>query len=89
MDAGWIESVDFYYERHVEQILDSVLYALSHDARRTYTHGDIYYFKRWYLSQTHDVKLQIKNLVDKGQLELVHGGLVSTDEACPSYSDML
>ena len=27
--------------------------------------------------------------MEQGQLEIVHGGLVSTDEACPNYSDVL
>ena len=31
----------------------------------------------------------IKGLLSKGQLEIVHGGLVSPDEACPNYSDVL
>lgn len=28
-------------------------------------------------------------MVKKGQLEIVHGGLVSPDEACPNYSDIV
>ena len=31
----------------------------------------------------------IQDLIKRGQLEIVHGGLVSPDEACPNYADVL
>lgn len=34
-------------------------------------------------------KAQIKRLISEGQLEIVHGGLVSPDEATTNYSDLV
>jgi alpha-mannosidase len=35
------------------------------------------------------LKEVVKELVKGGQLELVHGGLVGNDEACPLFNDIL
>lgn len=32
---------------------------------------------------------KIKTLVSNGQIDIVHGGMVSTDEACPDYADII
>ena len=31
----------------------------------------------------------MRNLVRRGQIEIVHGGLVQTDEATPNYADII
>lgn len=89
MDAGWRSTFDQYYEQSVRQIFDSVFEQLEADNRKTYTVGDIAFFKRYYTSLEQTVQDRIKALVKRGQLELLHGGMVSTDEACPNYSDIL
>ena len=48
MDAGWLYNVDQYYESGVMHILSSVTERLRKHPEATYTHGDIYYFQRWY-----------------------------------------
>jgi hypothetical protein len=47
MDAGWLYTIDGYYELGVSKIFTNVLEQLE-DERHTYTLGDVYYFKRWY-----------------------------------------
>ena len=31
----------------------------------------------------------LRRLVELGRIEILHGGMVSSDEACPNYADML
>ena len=55
----------------------------------TYSVGDILFFKRFYESQSFFAQEKIQKLVERGQLEILHGGFVSNDEACTNYSDVL
>ena len=66
MDAGWLKTADKYYELGVEKILDSVYDALKNDTARTFTQGDIYYFRRWYNGLNDTMKENVKSLVEKG-----------------------
>ena len=60
------------------------------DSKRTYTVGDIYYFRRWYESElSAQEQHEVKILVADKQLEFVHGGAVSTDEAAVSFHDII
>ena len=51
--------------------------------------GDIAFFKKYYLEQNETQREVIRRLHKEGQLEIVHGGMVSNDEACPNYTDIL
>ena len=70
-------------------IFESVFTKLEKDPSFTYTIGDLAYFRRYYNDQDDDSKQKIKALVESGQVEIVHGGMVSSDEACPDYADIL
>ena len=50
MDAGWLKTIDQYYDLGVKRIFDSVIEQLQRDKKYTFTLGDIYYFQRWYES---------------------------------------
>lgn len=55
-----------------------------------YTLGDIAFFKRYYEEfTTAKERSQIKQLIQNGQLEIVHGGLVSPDEATTNYAELI
>lgn len=47
------------------------------------------YFHMWYTKLPNKTKEQVKVLIKNGQLEITMGGWVATDEACPSYEDMI
>ena len=89
LDAGWLNTYDQYYEFSVRTIFESVFTKLEKDPSFTYTVGDLAYFRRYYNDQNDDSKQKIKALVKSGQVEIVHGGMVSSDEACPDYADIL
>ncbi len=56
MDAGWLFTIDEYYDLGVNRILSSVIQQMDLKPHYKYTHGDIYYFKRWYEEQPAFVK---------------------------------
>ena len=43
----------------------------------------------WYSRQKPEMKAKFKKLVQNGQFEIVNGGWSSSDEACPSYEDLI
>ena len=89
MDAGWKKTYDGYFEK-VKIILESVFAQLQTDPRYTYTLGDIAFFRRYYTEvATQEERDIIKRLVKTEKLELVHGGMVSTDEATTNYADII
>ena len=51
--------------------------------------GDIAYFRRYYEEVSEEERSFIRYLVKQEQLEIVHGGLVSPDEATTNYADIL
>ena len=89
MDAGWLKTYENYYNSEVKIIFKSVFRKLLTDAKYTYTVGDIAFFRKYYKNCIKPEQDEIKLLVKNGQLEIVHGGLVSTDEATTNYADIL
>ena len=91
MDAGWIQTYDYYYKQEVSVILQEVIEVLKFDYGRkfTYSIGDIGFFRDYYEQQTAEYKNLIKDLIKSGQMEVLHGGMVSTDEACTDYGDII
>jgi lysosomal alpha-mannosidase len=47
------------------------------------------FFWRWWMNQHDYVRHSVKKLVDNGQLEFVHGGWVSNDEATAHYTAII
>ena len=47
LDPGWVYDVEKCFETTVH-ILSSVFESLKQDSERSYTVGDIYFFRRWY-----------------------------------------
>ena len=62
---------------------------LIKDPKKRFSYVEMSYFSMWWKQQTPFLKDKVRNLVKNGQLELVNGGWVMYDEACPTYSDML
>lgn len=89
LDAGWVYDVDKCYDV-TKHIFSSVLEELLKDPQRTYTVGDLYYFERWFKSELNEQNKQhVRDLVRKGQIEVLHGGGVSPDEATCDADDII
>ena len=89
LDAGWLKTYDEYFYDDVYTIFSSVVDKMRFDHEVTYTVGDLAFFQRYFSSLTAFEKRKVASLVKRGQIEIIHGGLVSPDEACPNYSDVL
>ena len=88
LDAGWIYPVDQCFTT-VDHIFTTVLESLLVDPKRRYTVGDMYFFRRWYESKAESDREAVRDFVRNGQIEIVHGGAVSTDEATVSFHDFM
>jgi hypothetical protein len=94
-DAGWLATFDDYYtgrnsqKNCVECILNTMLNSLKENKERTFTYAEISFFEKWYINQTEENKLQIKEFVKEKRLEFLSGGWVMNDEANTYYQDII
>jgi hypothetical protein len=59
------------------------------NAERKFSQTEIYYFERWWSEQNATTRENVQQLVKDGQLEFVNGGWASSDEACPTYEELI
>ena len=96
-DVGWLKTVDEYFtgaepgcaHAGVKFVLDSILDQLYMDPKRKFTYVEMKYFQMWYKNLKDEDKQRVKKLIHSGQLEIAQGGWAATDEACPTYEDMI
>lgn len=73
----------------MKRVFDSVVVELLINPERTFTQAEVMYFRMWWLNQSDATRQTVRKLVKEGRFEFVHGGWVATDEACPSFEDMI
>lgn len=88
-DVGWINTPEEYYEIKVRTIITSVINSLLENESRRFSQAEIYYFEKWWKEQTESMRESVRMLVREGRLEFVNGGWVASDEACPTYEEIL
>ncbi|XP_069699539.1 lysosomal alpha-mannosidase-like [Periplaneta americana] len=96
-DVGWLKTVDEYFyglknyiqNANVTWILDSATDALLANPERRFIYVETVYFWRWWLEQTPERQLQIKDLVSQGRLEFIGGGWSMNDEATTHYDAII
>ena len=94
-DPGWRVTYDEYYTGNnylrssVKQILDSMVISLTNNTERKFLFAETIFFKRWYNSQTEDIKSKVKNFIKNGRLDIVNGGWVMHDEATTYYKHLI
>ena len=77
------------FDEEVKIIFDSVFSVLREDKTKTFTHAEIKYFKMWWMTQSKEDKEVFREIVNEGRWEFVNGGLVSSDEACPTFIELV
>lgn len=80
-DPGWLKTFDQYFQQQTKEILTTVIQSLLKNPKRTFIWAEISYFEWWYREQSSEVQEQVKQLLQRKQLEFVTGGWVQTDEA--------
>uniref|UniRef100_A0A0B7AW15 Alpha-mannosidase n=1 Tax=Arion vulgaris TaxID=1028688 RepID=A0A0B7AW15_9EUPU len=88
-DVGWIVTVDQYYYRQVQFILDGVIAELQADPTKRFIYVEIAFFSRWYNEQGEATKEVVQTLVNQGRLEFILGGWCMNDEAATHYTAII
>ncbi|XP_003739496.1 alpha-mannosidase 2 [Galendromus occidentalis] len=90
-DPGWLRTFDDYFQRQTAPILDNMLAFLSSHQDFKFVWSEMSLFARWWqrLQNRPNAKPQVVDLIERGQLELLTGGWVMTDEAGVNLYAML
>ncbi|TNV84420.1 hypothetical protein FGO68_gene5674 [Halteria grandinella] len=88
-DAGWGRTAIQYFNGAVNGILTNVTEHLWEHPEARFTHAEIWFFQEWYQRQNKTVRARFAQLVQEKRFEFVNGGWVASDEACPTYEDLI
>eukprot|EP01135_Chromosphaera_perkinsii_P009684 Nk52_evm10s1837 gene=Nk52_evmTU10s1837 len=103
-DVGWLKTVDEYYlgtndtdqSACVKCILEGVASALIEGPGRRFSVVEMAYFKRWWLDLLENDSTRgtvnsesVRELIRKGQISFVGGGMSMNDEACVHFRDAI
>ncbi|CAG5117924.1 unnamed protein product, partial [Candidula unifasciata] len=88
-DVGWLITVDQYYYRQVQFILDGVIAELQADPTKRFIYVEIAFFSRWFNEQNDATRHIVQSLVSQGRLEFILGGWCMNDEAATHYSAII
>ncbi|CDW55051.1 Glycosyl hydrolases family 38 protein [Trichuris trichiura] len=88
-DPGWVKTFDEYYASSVEGIFDSMLEFLSRTPKAKFIYAEMSFFERWWKDMGFKERENLLKLLQNGQLEIVTGAWVQTDEANSHYFSMI
>ncbi|ESO90120.1 hypothetical protein LOTGIDRAFT_164424 [Lottia gigantea] len=88
-DPGWLKTVDEYYVDQTKHILNNMVNKLSEYPNMTFIWSETVFFSMWWNELDDDVKVHVRRLIRRGQLEIVLGGWVMPDEATTHYVSVI
>ncbi|KAL3873992.1 hypothetical protein ACJMK2_037065 [Sinanodonta woodiana] len=89
VDPGWLRTIDDYYVYQVKNILNNMVKKLNMYRNMTFVWAETVFLSMWWNELDDDVKVQVRHIIDRGQLEIVLGGWVMPDEATTTYTSVI
>ena len=89
VDAGWLRTIEDYYVYNVRSILNNMVDKLKQYKDMTFVWAETVFLSMWWNELEDDVKLQVRRLIQRGQLEIVSGGWIMADEATTHYISII
>jgi hypothetical protein len=88
-DAGWLRTLEEYYVYTTKKILNNMVIKLRQYPNMTFVWAETVFLSMWWNELEDDMKVHVRNLVKRGQLEIVLGGWVMPDEASTHYVSVI
>lgn len=88
-DPGWKSPMEELFQDKTRQTINYILEFLGSDANMTFVWSEVIYLQKWYNQASKYSQNKLKELLSRGQLELLTGGWVMTDEAVAHHYAML
>ncbi|KAI6170764.1 Glycoside hydrolase and Glycosyl hydrolases 38 domain containing protein [Aphelenchoides bicaudatus] len=80
-DPGWGWTFEEYYDMRTQHILNGMLKHLPNKTDMKFIYAEMSFFELWWSKINEDQKEKTRGFLRSGQLEIVTGGWVMTDEA--------
>ncbi|KAJ8309004.1 hypothetical protein KUTeg_013878 [Tegillarca granosa] len=88
-DPGWLRTLEEYYVTTTKNILNNMVDKLRLYPNMTFIWAETVFLSMWWNELEDDIKVQVRRLVRRGQLEIVLGGWVMPDEASTHYYSVI
>ncbi|KAL8619582.1 hypothetical protein ACOMHN_019638 [Nucella lapillus] len=88
-DVGWLSTADSCYKFYAKPTLDNAVHKLAKHSSWRFIWAETAFLARWYKGASSDQRLALKKAISGGQLEVVTGGWVMTEEAVAHFAPML
>lgn len=88
-DPGWLKTFEDYFKDQTQHILNNMVIKLQEYKKMKFVWSEISYFSKWWNGIDSQKRDAVKRLIEGGQLEIVTGGWVMTDEASAHYFSMI
>ncbi|GAM26881.1 hypothetical protein SAMD00019534_100560 [Acytostelium subglobosum LB1] len=88
-DPGWLRTYNQYFEEKVHATLNNVIHTLENEKSKTFVWSEISYFRTWWDLQDSYTRIITRQLIRRGQLEIIGGGWVQNDEAVAQPNDVM
>lgn len=83
-DAGWLETVDFYYSANCNKTLNNMFTLLSEHDSVKFCWSEVVFLQMW-LKEHPEKKPLMEEFIRSGRFEIIGGGWVQNDEALMDF----